>query len=360
MRCLILLGPLMLVSGATAADTEALETIPPGEASAIQTIVSTIQQIQKALYGAGQRPALRDAHAKAHGCVEATFRVRANLAARLRQGVFREPKTYSAWIRFSNGNGTPRDDHSGDGRGMAIKLMDVEGTKIPAGGEQERTQDFVMINYPVFFVRNAADYVEFTNLSGGNKANQFFASHRHEAEISAAITAKKIHGVFDERYFSMTPYLLGTRAMKFSAIPVQCASGSPIKASSAQIPAGGPTYLRDGMSDWLKEKDACFHFAVQFQRDPKTMPIEDPTILWDEKQAPFEMVADIRIGRQIFDTPERNSFCENLSYTPWHALPEHRPLGGINRVRRSVYEEISKLRHGLNHSPRVEPSSQTR
>jgi hypothetical protein len=41
---------------------------------------------------------------------------------------------------------------------------------------------------------------------------------------------------------------------------------------------------------------------------------------------------------------------------PWHAVPEHRPLGGINRVRKVVYETISKLRHDLNGAPRSEPT----
>jgi len=49
-------------------------------------------------------------------------------------------------------------------------------------------------------------------------------------------------------------------------------------------------------------------------------------------------------------------FCENLTYTPWHALPEHRPLGGINRVRRAVYESLAELRHTLNEIPQEEPS----
>ena len=61
------------------------------------------------------------------------------------------------------------------------------------------------------------------------------------------------------------------------------------------------------------------------------------------------------IPRQTFDTTARMSFGENLSYTPWHCLPEHRPLGGINRARRVVYEAISKVRHKSNNEPRREP-----
>ena len=50
------------------------------------------------------------------------------------------------------------------------------------------------------------------------------------------------------------------------------------------------------------------------------------------------------------------AFCENLSFTPWHSLPQHRPLGAVNRVRRTVYESVSKKRHALNQTPRKEPT----
>jgi hypothetical protein len=46
---------------------------------------------------------------------------------------------------------------------------------------------------------------------------------------------------------------------------------------------------------------------------------------------------------------------EHLSFSPWHGLVEHEPLGGINRVRRRVYEVISARRHDKNGEPRVEP-----
>ena len=77
------------------------------------------------------------------------------------------------------------------------------------------------------------------------------------------------------------------------------------------------------------------------------MPVEDASIEWSEHSAPFRKVATIVIPPQTFDTPARMTFCENLSYTPWHSLPEHRPIGGINRARKVVYEAISKMRHDV-------------
>ena len=38
--------------------------------------------------------------------------------------------------------------------------------------------------------------------------------------------------------------------------------------------------------------------------------------------------------------------------------PDHRPLGGINRARRTIYETISRLRHQRNSAPRREPTGE--
>jgi hypothetical protein len=306
-------------------------------------------------YAAGTRTAWRDAHAKAHGCVRADFRVKADIPAELRIGVFAATRTFNAWIRFSNGDGKPEDDRIRDGRGMAIKLTGVDGPKLLADEAEAKTQDFVMINSPAFFIRNAGDYVSFMEASKYRLSFAFFMTHWHELRVARAIVAEKVNEVFEQRYFSMTPYLLGQRYIKFSARPIDCGSGAALVPSVAP-PPDDPNYLRNRMIAWMSSKDACFAFAVQPQTDPATMPVEDPTVVWQESKAPFIEVATIRIPTQRFDSEAQQIFCENLSYTPWHALADHRPVGGINRIRKVVYDRISLLRHKLNKAPRVEPA----
>ena len=63
------------------------------------------------------------------------------------------------------------------------------------------------------------------------------------------------------------------------------------------------------------------------------------------------------IPSQDVGSSNRDWFCENLSYNPWHSLPEHKPLGLINRVRKQVYVEISNHRHKLNRVQRQEPTN---
>jgi hypothetical protein len=119
----------------------------------------------------------------------------------------------------------------------------------------------------------------------------------------------------------------------------------------------GPDYLTEAMVRTLNTEDVEFDFMVQFQTDPARMPIEDPSIAWKESESPFIKVATVHIPKQEFASPAQMEFGDNLSFTPWHSLPEHRPLGGIQRARRTVYQTISKLRHNLNNAPRKEPTN---
>lgn len=333
-----------------------LETIPADEPAAIEETRTLIADSIRKMYPAGTRPARRDAHAKAHGCVKARVTVPA-LPADLRVGVFAEPRTYFAWIRYSNGNGTPQPDSVGDGRGMAIKLLGVEGKKILEDEADATTQDFVMINHPVFFIDTAANYATFTKDSQDGDVLSYFVGirnprtwHLEAAKIIRAITEKKPVNPLEIQYYSMAPYLLGEQAIKFSAKPCAVHEGVYTATDS-------PNFLADNMEKNLAEGTGCFELMVQRQTDAKEMPVEDPTKQWSEKASPFVKVADIDIPSQSFRSDEQMRFCENLSFTPWHALPAHRPLGGINRLRKVVYETISSLRHELNGVRPQEPTA---
>jgi Catalase len=322
------------------------EVIPTDEAAAIGFVSDAIKASVQAGFDKNGR-AFRDAHRKAHGCVAAKFTVLDKLPAKVAQGLFATPKAYNAVVRFSNGSGSDADDRSPDGRGMAIKVMGVSGMKLMDDEPTASTQDFVMINHPVFFVRNAADYVGFQKAAGGAGLGLtgWLAGHVfHETPIIIATGTKRITNPLSSRYWSMTPYKLGTEQMKYSAKP--CAGGSFVDSPRS------PNYLGDGLKATLAAGSACFEFMVQTRAVPAKMPIEDPTIEWKESLSPFVTVARVEIGSQ---TPEAAETCEARSYTPWHAIAEHRPLGGISRVRKAVYQTVSTLRHQLNGQPRIEP-----
>jgi hypothetical protein len=357
-RWLFLALPLSAASCGSCGEPTApgLETIPADEPAAIAEAAKLISDSIRKTYPEGNRPARRDAHAKAHGCVKARVTV-PELPENLRVGVFKEPRTYPAWIRYSNGSGTPQPDSAGDGRGMAIKLMGVQGKKLLEAEADATTHDFVMINHPVFFIDTAANYVTFTKDAQGGDPLAYFIGirsplswHLKGAKIAETMFVKKTVNPLETQYFSMAAYLFGDKAIKFSAKP--CASREGVLE-----PTSSPDFLAENMERSLKDGAGCFELMVQLQTTPKEMPVEDPTETWSEKASPFVKVAHIEIPSQAFRSEEQMKLCENLSFTPWHALPEHRPLGGINRLRKVVYETISSLRHDLNGVRRQEPTA---
>lgn len=324
-----------------------LERIPPGEAKHTADLGARLKaKIIRDNAGGIMR---RDAHPKMHGLVEAEFAVEPGLPAELAVGLFREPKRYETWVRFSNQDGKIRPDIKRDIRGMAIKLMGVPGEKLLAAEKDAQTHDFIVISTDVFVTRDVAQFDGLIKALVGSVFSKllFFLTHWRVVR-NLVMSMKKFANPLQIRYFSATPYLFGDRAVKYSAIP---------RVEHADTIPGDPDadFLRQAMVRQLGDGDAVFDFCVQFQLDPARMPMEDPGKLWDESLSPFRKVATITIRQQAFSTPERDALGENLSFTPWHALPEHRPLGGINRARKVIYDLISTFRHRENDQPRREP-----
>jgi hypothetical protein len=55
-------------------------------------------------------------------------------------------------------NGKRDADRDTDLHGMASKLLGVEGAKVLESEKDAPTQDFVLADQPVFFIRDLADY----------------------------------------------------------------------------------------------------------------------------------------------------------------------------------------------------------
>lgn len=304
------------------------------------------------------RPARRDAHPRAHGCVRAEFRVEDELPSNLAQGVFVPGKGYPAWIRFSNGNSNlKRSDAKGDVRAMAIKLFDVPGEKILEGDKSASTQDFILLNSPVFFTNDPSSYLNLVERAASTnlfvKASALLAVGLKGSIIAIKMSTARIANPFGIRYWSAVPYRLGDaplkQAVKFSVIPHSSSKWQPSNHSDSY-------FLRQAIIDQLQTHDIIFDFLVQ-PRTSNRMDVEDSQTEWKEAQAPFHKVATITIPKQVFATPARDGLAESLAFSPWHALPQHRPLGSTNRIRRVVYDAVSTLRRELNGVSTKEPAA---
>lgn len=344
------------------AAVSALETITPEEPAATQRVVDLVLEEMHRYYD-HTRPMRRGQHPKPHAVLEADFIV-ADVPQDLRFGLFAAAKTYRAWIRFSSSQSPPHSDAQPDAQGMAIKVVGVKGEKILADERWLTTQDFILVNHPNFFLRDAQDVAEFGQsvtaaASVADVKCQALAFFLRRRNLCGALTLRKTIATkpsnpLDVEYWSQTPYALGdNHAVKYSARP----SGPPI--GGLGVPPSDWDALEEAIAKALAPVDAeyWFEFRVQRQGDPATMPIEDPTVRWNERDSRFRTVAMIRIRHQEVTTPERREFGENLSFTPWHSLWAHRPLGAINRVRRAVYPASSRLRHRRNGAQFCEPGT---
>lgn len=331
----------------------AQEVIAAGEAAMTREIIQTAVRIVDQHRESTRY--LRDAHAKAHGCVQAQVQVLPELAAELRQGVFREPgKTWQATLRLSNGNAYPQFDSVRDARGMALKLLDVPGKQLLDDQQNRGEQDFVMFSHPNFFVSDVAEYRQnVAAQADGKKIMAFFPDWdprswqvRH-LFIALATLSPAPSSPTQATYFSVSPYKFGEANAKFRVAP------DPDSCPAYSLPEQNhklPNFLRNALYQQLStdRMPACFVLQIQRQDANKYMPIEDTSIEWSEKDVPFETVARIKVPAQDFDTPALNLQCDNQSFNPWFGLEAHRPIGGINRLRKAVYEAVSDYRHARN------------
>ncbi|OOQ45630.1 catalase [Pseudomonas fluorescens] len=331
----------------------AQELIADDEAAMTQDIIQTAVRIVDQHRESTRY--LRDAHAKAHGCVKAEVQVLPELPGELRQGVFSEPgKTWQATMRLSNGNAYPQFDSIRDARGMAIKLFDVPGKQLLSDRQGRGEQDFVMFNHPNFFVSNVAEYRQnVAAQADGKKMMAFFPGRdprtwqvRH-LFIALATLAPAPSSPTQTTYFSVSPYKFGEANAKFRVMP------DPDGCPAYNLPEQNrklPNFLRNALNQQLSTDrvPACFALQIQRQDANKYMPIEDTSIEWRESDAPFETVARIKVPAQDFDTPALNLQCDNQSFNPWFGIEAHRPIGGINRLRKAVYEAVSDYRHSRN------------
>lgn len=320
--------------------------------------------------------AIRQQHPKSHGCVEGKLTIESSLPSSLQKGIFQPSQQYDALVRFSNGS-SRRDpisgkfppDQAGDGRGMAIKVLNIKGEKVLVEPQHDQEQDFIGLNTftppeSTFFVRNVQDYLYFIEITEqmGKGIITFTAGKPHIPPefqetwskikyafdkllpvISQPDVRDQLTSPLDISYWSTTPYQLGeNQGIKFRFVPRH-----HLPTFDPKTAVDPHNYLREALVFHLSQEkqEAIFDFEVQLQTDPNTMPIEDPTIEWDEKISPYQKVGTLYIPTQIVKPRE---FDENLGFSPWHTLSEHRPLGGINRARKRIYTELAKLRREFN------------
>lgn len=291
---------------------------------------------------------LRGFHAKPHAGLVAEFEVPPGLPEHARHGVFVEPKTFPALVRFSNGTPRLQDDKTIEPRGIAIKLIGVPGRKLLPGQEEALTQDFLATSHSVTqTVRNVRQFRAFVNAEEKSRVLLPFRLARDvgvkEAfrilrAVRARVIKPSVRSMATEVYSGTAPIKLEPYAVKFTVRP---ARGT--EPAAGDVPEDRPDFLREDLADRLRKSDLVFDFLVQFFVDKRFTPIEDTSVQWEPEVTPFVEVARLRIPQCELDQ-ELSDKVNQLSFTPWHATEDHRPLGNVMRARRFAYQASSAHR----------------
>ena len=166
-----------------------------------EMFVAIVQARRLAL---GQRPAERAVFRKLHGVAQGRLEMLPNLPPALKVGVFAK-QSLPAWIRFSSDT-TPTSPDLGSTLGIGLKLWGVPGAN--AMDEEGDVADFIMQNYPIFFVNDAEAMCEFTYAEVvANDYPGYLAAHPETNKILNDMSAQIVGSVLttQDRRFCRSP-----------------------------------------------------------------------------------------------------------------------------------------------------------
>lgn len=330
--------------------TDWKENIPADEAERFERYAQEMRELQA--FRASVQGMGRALHTRAQAGVEAEFTVLPDVPEHARVAFFGAPGTHQAYVRFSNGSGVRQPDRKPDVRGVAIKIFGIPGKKLIPGLEDAKTQDFLMIHTPAMPVRNADEFFALVRAA----KNPLLLLPRLFLGLGpvralqvlprlAKGLSRPIASLATTRYYSAVPIRFGAYAAKFMIEPHARNEGTE-KART-------PEDLGEELAARLRGGPVAYDFRVQFFRDEQRTPIEDASVEWREEDAPFVTVARLTLlaqdvasdrGRRVGET------IESLSFDPWHALEELRPIGNVMRARNPSYRE-STIARGAARDP---------
>ena len=337
----------------------------------------TIEKIKQMMVGMAETVrqqhghAMRATHAKATGLLKGELVVLEGLPAELAQGLFARPGRYDVLVRYSQGPSNPVPDRASGQRGMALKVLGVEGPHVE-GSRETTTQDWVLAPDPAFINATAKTFLLNFQLGASNTpalpdeviVGASYAARGIEAALEAVglengtlklLGREPLHPI-SHPYYSQTPSRYGDYIAKVAAFPTPetlAAVGNPHVDTSQDEDA-----FRTAMVDFFARHGAAFDLRVQLCTNLESMPVEDASVQWPQDQSPYRTVARLSLPVQdAFSEEHYQYFEQRISFNPIHALEAHRPLGGVQRARMQAYLHTQDFRQRQNGANPAEPGS---
>jgi len=353
---------------------DGVEEIQPNEEQLGDETVASMARVARLMFEKN-RHAIRDAHAKSHGILRGELHLLPDLPEHLAQGMFKQAKTFPVIIRLSTSPGAIEPDSQPAVKGFALKIIGVEGKKFLPAEADALTQDFLMVNDTIIPTGDVKSYhdmqLRIEKLAHGpaivqtalnkvgvlaDKALELLEDvGGPKKEVNMVVQAHPNNHMLGETYTTLGAVRYGDYVAKISVAPL---SENLQALAGKEMDVSEPGAYRDMVVDFFRTQGAEYELRAQLCTDLKTMPVEDASIDWPQDQSPYQVLGKIVLPAQDAFSPARRVYADDvLSFNPFHCLPEHRPLGSINRVRIKAYESSAQYRHLMNATPRTEPTS---
>lgn len=339
----------------------AFERADEDEQRTFEAIVDTFAAMGQHV-AAQEGRAVRVSHAKATALLTGQLIVDEDLPAPLAQGLAARGRTYATLVRFAQGPGEVLHDRISTHRGLALKLLDVDGA----------TQDFVLegtgrafinSNAKTFLANLRAGVSNAPSLPEGVKNVVSKVARGTEAALEAVGLESKTLAFFGheplhplaEPYFSQVPMRWGDYVAKIGLFPTAetLARLSELRITHREEHDA----FRVAMVDHFANAGATFEFRVQLATDLERTPIEDAAKEWPAEVSPYRPIGRLVLPPQRAWSAERSAWFERLSFRPSHSHLAHRPLGQIMRARLFVYERLATMRRQANGEMAEEPTT---
>ncbi|MFD4507048.1 catalase family protein [Streptomyces sp. NPDC058457] len=325
----------------------------------------------------GSGRAVRGAHAKTFGVVRAEVEILSEVPAAYAQGIYAKPGRHDALIRFSSSsNHLGPDAQLGPVVGFAMKIFDVDGTKLVDEEPDSTTFDLVLKNSPTFIANTAKHYLFIEEI--GDRVGDYLTQGRagfHQL-LADYLTGKgtleqsgwaweelfafvktaaetQVRNPLQGTYWTMASVRHGDYVAKVRIAAV--AENAENVIHQKLDLSNGPDVFGPVLVDELRARAFDFDLQVQLCTDLTAMPVNDTTVEWSEKLSPFVTVGRVHLPRQDITTADPEQ-ADALAFNQWRVTSDHRPLGEIMDVRR-VYSESARIRREINDQPQREPVS---
>lgn len=334
-------------------DTPGLEPEIANESDKIQALHDLVNRMQQKNF-ACHRHGFRGTHVKTQGIVKGKLTILPDLSEHLSQGLFSNGgREHDVAIRFANEPSFLQDDRTADPRGCGMKVFGVEGEFMDPAGRESRTHDFTFNNTPVLELRDLPTCLEIFQLReeyfDGAQGLKNALEQRSDKDLQFAPTQLLNRHFLSYTMYSQSAFRYGDYVAKYALFPTSKLQED--LASECQITGDADS---EQHSAWLREyfqhHDAEFDFRVQLLRSVDEQSVEDCSVEWDEGKYPFETVARVVLpkNQDAFDARRRVFWEDHMNLNPWYGIDAHRPLGSVNRLRKSLYQRSVAHRDELN------------